>query len=50
MLKLTLAVLMLFTAFSNASANATIPKADKPGSKDSPLLKRHDGCVELVEN
>ncbi len=43
MLKFTLAVLMLFTAFSNASANATIPKADKPGSKDSPLLKRYDG-------
>jgi OOP family OmpA-OmpF porin len=30
-------------AISIGLADATIPKADKPGSKDHPLLKRYDG-------
>lgn len=42
MLKLTFAILLLASSF-NALADATIPKADKPGSKDSPLLKRYEG-------
>ena len=39
LIALALSLLVTSTAF----ADATIPTADKPGSKDSPLLKRYSG-------
>ncbi|MGH8728911.1 MAG: DUF4892 domain-containing protein [Burkholderiales bacterium] len=43
MVKLIFAVLMLLATTSNGLADAAIPKADKAGSKDNPLLKRYEG-------
>ena len=40
---LILLALFILAATSTGLADATIPKADKPGSKDHPLLKRYDG-------
>jgi len=42
MFRLVLAIATLATA-SVALADATIPTADKKGSKDNPLLKRYEG-------
>jgi OmpA-OmpF porin, OOP family len=42
MLKLVAAVLTLFVTLY-AFADATIPTADKKGSKDNPILKRYEG-------
>jgi OmpA-OmpF porin, OOP family len=50
---LPFSVLSLFTlmAMSIVFADATIPTADKPGSKDHPLLKRYDGSfIVAYEN
>jgi OOP family OmpA-OmpF porin len=41
--KSILAVLILLAVACDAFANASIPKADKTGSRDSPLLKRYEG-------
>jgi OmpA-OmpF porin, OOP family len=40
---LTSLSVFVLIATSIVFADATIPKADKPGSKDHPLLKRYDG-------
>jgi OOP family OmpA-OmpF porin len=42
-MRLTFGSLVVLIATSLAFADATIPKADKPGSKDHPVLKRYDG-------
>jgi OmpA-OmpF porin, OOP family len=41
--RLTVLSLFMLMPPSMAFADATIPKADKPASKDHPLLKRYDG-------
>ena len=43
MFRLICILLMGLVAMSNAFADATIPTADKAGSKDNPLLKRYEG-------
>lgn len=43
MTKSIFAVLIALATISNGFAIATIPKADKAGSKDDPLLKRYEG-------
>jgi OmpA-OmpF porin, OOP family len=43
-MKLASVILVLFTTL-HTFGNATIPTADKKGSKDSPLLKRYEGSV-----
>lgn len=43
MFRLICAVLMLLATTASGLADATIPTADKEGSKDNPLLKRYEG-------
>jgi len=43
MIRLILAVLLTFGAYSTGYGDATVPRADQKGSKDSPILKRYEG-------
>jgi OmpA-OmpF porin, OOP family len=46
---LNAALFLISVATATAALNATVPAADKKGAKDSPLLKRYEGSVIVVQ-